>query len=64
LVDLPEGMPRDIFNTLKKVWVAGQQLNISRLDTGKKPAKPSKARKTSKRKPKKNATKKRTQRKQ
>ncbi|MGD8526500.1 MAG: DEAD/DEAH box helicase [Thioalkalispiraceae bacterium] len=64
VVDLPEGMPRDIFNTLKKVWVAGQQLNISRLDTGKKPAKPSKARKTSKRKPKKNATKKRTQRKQ
>ena len=31
LVDLPEGMPKDIFNDLKKVWVAGQQLKISRL---------------------------------
>ena len=30
-VDLPEGMPRDIFTTLKKVWVSGQQLRISRL---------------------------------
>jgi ATP-dependent RNA helicase DeaD len=31
LVDLPEGMPREIFNELKKVWVSGQQLKISRL---------------------------------
>ena len=31
LVDLPEGMPREIFNDLKKVWVSGQQLKISRL---------------------------------
>ena len=30
LVDLPAGMPKDIFNDLKKVWVAGQQLRISR----------------------------------
>ena len=39
LVDLPEGMPRDIFRILKKVWVSGQQLKISRLgqkkNTGK-----------------------------
>jgi len=40
-VDLPEGMPRDIFRELKKVWVAGQQLKIKRLEespkmTGKK----------------------------
>lgn len=28
-IDLPEGMPKDIFNTLKKTWVAGQQLKIS-----------------------------------
>ena len=33
LVDLPEGMPREIFNELKKVWVVGQQLKISRLTT-------------------------------
>jgi len=31
LVDLPMGMPKDIFNHLKKTWVSGQQLNISRL---------------------------------
>ncbi|QDT96658.1 DEAD/DEAH box helicase [Gimesia aquarii] len=31
-VDLPEGMPRDIFRALKSVWVAGQQLNISRFE--------------------------------
>jgi ATP-dependent RNA helicase DeaD len=31
LIDLPEGMPRAIFNDLKKVWVSGQQLKISHL---------------------------------
>ncbi len=31
-VDLPEGMPRDIFHSLKTVWVSGQQLRISRFD--------------------------------
>ena len=31
LIDLPEGMPKDIFNTLKKVWVSGRQLRISRV---------------------------------
>ncbi|MBN2700703.1 MAG: DEAD/DEAH box helicase [Methylohalobius sp. ZOD2] len=29
-VDLPEGMPRELFQMLKKTWVAGKQLNISR----------------------------------
>jgi len=29
-VDLPEGMPSDVFKLLKKVWVSGQQLRISR----------------------------------
>jgi len=28
-------MPKDVFNDLKKVWVSGQQLNISRLAQGK-----------------------------
>ena len=46
-VDLPEGMPKEIFKHLKKVWVCGQRLQISRLDaadsaggprTGRKPA--------------------------
>ncbi len=31
LVDLPMGMPKDVFYELKKVWVSGQQLQISRL---------------------------------
>lgn len=30
LVDLPAGMPKDIFKDLKKTWVAGQQLQIRR----------------------------------
>ncbi len=29
LIDLPEGMPKELLYTLKKVWVAGQQLKIS-----------------------------------
>ena len=28
-VDLPEGMPSEVFNQLKKVWVSNRQLNIS-----------------------------------
>ncbi|MBN4080033.1 DEAD/DEAH box helicase [Beggiatoa alba] len=36
LVDLPGDMPNDIFNDLKKVRVAGQQLNISRLGDNRK----------------------------
>jgi ATP-dependent RNA helicase DeaD len=30
-VDLPEGMPNDIFQILKKAYVAGEQLNLSRM---------------------------------
>ncbi len=30
-VDLPTGMPHDLFKAMKKVWVSGQQLNITRL---------------------------------
>jgi ATP-dependent RNA helicase DeaD len=29
LVDLPEGMPKEVLQHLKKVWVAGQELRIS-----------------------------------
>jgi ATP-dependent RNA helicase DeaD len=37
-VDLPEGMPKEIFTHLKSVWVSGQRLKISRADksAGKK----------------------------
>ena len=42
-VDLPQGMPRDLFRALKKVRFAGQRLRISRLadreKRGKKPVK-------------------------
>lgn len=38
LVDLPEGMPGAVFKDLKKVWVSGKQLKISRM-TVKKGAK-------------------------
>ena len=31
LIDLPAGMPDETLNTLKKIWVAGQKLGISRL---------------------------------
>ena len=30
-VDLPQGMPTDLFHVLKNVRVAGQRLNISRM---------------------------------
>ena len=32
-VDLPEGMPKDIYQSLSKTWVSGKQLNI-KTDTG------------------------------
>jgi ATP-dependent RNA helicase DeaD len=28
LIDLPEGMPSDIYQTLRKTWVAGKRLNL------------------------------------
>jgi ATP-dependent RNA helicase DeaD len=34
VVDLPEGMPRDIFQHLKKVCIFGQPLRITRLADG------------------------------
>ena len=33
-VDLPAGMPKEIFQHLKRVWVSGQRLNISRVGEG------------------------------
>ncbi|MCW5581082.1 MAG: DbpA RNA binding domain-containing protein, partial [Luteimonas sp.] len=32
LIDLPEGMPREVLQHLKKVWVSGQQLRMRRAD--------------------------------
>jgi ATP-dependent RNA helicase DeaD len=31
-VDLPSGMPREVLQVLKKTWVSGQQMRISRMD--------------------------------
>jgi ATP-dependent RNA helicase DeaD len=39
-VDLPVGMPREVLRDLKKVWVCGQQLRISRLGDGPPEAAP------------------------
>jgi ATP-dependent RNA helicase DeaD len=36
IVDLPGSMPGEMFHALKKVWVAGRQLNISRLGGGRR----------------------------
>ncbi|HBE91858.1 MAG TPA: ATP-dependent RNA helicase, partial [Gammaproteobacteria bacterium] len=50
LVDLPEGMPREVFNDLKRTRVAGQQLRISVVEKNSKPgmksAKPGNQRKS------------------
>jgi ATP-dependent RNA helicase DeaD len=45
LIDLPEGMPSQVFQHLKKVWVANRQLDISRFEAGgvaapERPARP------------------------
>jgi ATP-dependent RNA helicase DeaD len=32
IVELPPGMPKDVFRDLKKAWVCGQKLAITRLD--------------------------------
>ena len=34
LIDLPEGMPQEVFQQLQKVWVAGQRLQISKHGAG------------------------------
>ena len=39
LVDLPIGMPKDVFSDLKKVRVCGERLAISRYDPSRPPAK-------------------------
>ena len=38
LVDLPKGMPKGAFNNLRKAWVGGQLLKISRYDKDSKAA--------------------------
>lgn len=42
-VDLPEGMPKEVFQTLQKTWIAGQKLNISRASEKPKSVKPAKS---------------------
>jgi len=56
LVDLPDGMPKEVFNELKKVWVSGQQLKISRLVSGteKREAKTDKKKSKNRKRDKKN----------
>ena len=35
-VDLPEGMPKEVFRILKKSWVSGQQLRITKVSAKRK----------------------------
>lgn len=51
-VDLPEGMPRQIFRLLKKIWFAGKQLNISRIEDELPPQKSKKSKSKGKQKKK------------
>jgi ATP-dependent RNA helicase DeaD len=39
-VELPAGMPKELIEELKKIRVAGQQLNISRMDESSRRSKP------------------------
>ncbi len=34
LIDLPEGMPKEVFQQLQRVWVAGQRLQITKAAPG------------------------------
>ena len=43
-IELPEGMPKEIFRLLKKVWVSGRQLDISKIGATPIEAKPIKKR--------------------
>ncbi|MEE9161186.1 MAG: helicase-related protein, partial [Gammaproteobacteria bacterium] len=54
-VDLPEGMPKEVFTDLKKTWVSGQKLNITRVKEASD--KPTHQRKTKSDKPRKPRTK-------
>jgi len=58
LVDLPEGMPKEVFNDLKKAWVSGQRLNISVYKGEGESGSRTKGRSQSKGRPKKAARKK------
>ena len=51
LIDLPEGMPKEVFQQLQKVWVAGQRLQISKHGAGDSNPKPAFAKKTFKARP-------------
>ena len=44
LVDLPDGMPKEVFRHLQKVWVCGRQLRISLAEPAQQPERPSKPR--------------------
>ena len=43
LVDLPEGMPKEIFRQLQDVWIVGQKMRISKPGSGIPPPAPGKS---------------------
>ena len=42
LIELPEGMPKAVFQDLKKTWVSGQALKISKMDSSEGESSPRK----------------------
>ncbi|MBT7334643.1 MAG: DEAD/DEAH box helicase [Gammaproteobacteria bacterium] len=46
-VELPIGMPDDVFNDLRKVWICGHKLGISRIKSAQSGASPVKQKKVS-----------------
>jgi ATP-dependent RNA helicase DeaD len=51
-IDLPEGMPKEVYSDLRKTWVAGQKLDITRVKAaGDKPATQRKSKSDKPRKP-------------
>ncbi|OQX35993.1 MAG: hypothetical protein B0D84_01885, partial [Candidatus Sedimenticola endophacoides] len=48
LVDLPKGMPKEVFHDLRKTWVCGRRLNISRIGADDAPGKHRKGKKKGK----------------
>jgi ATP-dependent RNA helicase DeaD len=52
-VDLPDGMPTELFDHLKQVWVSGQKLKISKAGEQGAAAKPRKPKSAAPAKPRK-----------
>lgn len=50
IVDLPENMPREVVTALKRIYIAGKAINLTKMKEGKKPSSSAPPRIVSKRK--------------